>query len=261
MDAIASTASTPAERAQDLVYGAMDARGRRRILLARKALEVFPDCTDAHVLLAEASADLGQARDLYVQGVAAGERALGPAVFDEGAGHFWSDVRTRPYMRARFGLARCLEDLGQRDEALAHYRELLRLNPSDNQGARYAFLNALLLTRRDDEAGTLLRQFSDEPSALWQYGRALWAFRREGDCPASRQRLRAAFRSNRHLPGYLAGDSEWTDAVPQSYAMGSREEAVICVDELGDAWKATPGALEWLGAHAPAGKRRKRHRR
>ena len=193
--------------------------------------------------------------------MAAGERALGPAVFDEGAGHFWSDVRTRPYMRARFGLARCLEDLGQRDEALAHYRELLRLNPGDNQGARYAFLNALLLTGRDDEAGTLLRQFGDEPSALWQYGWALWAFRREGDCPASRQRLRAAFRSNRHLPGYLVGDSEWTDAAPQSYAMGSREEAVICVDELGDAWKATPGALEWLAAHAPAGKRRKRHRR
>ena len=43
--------------------------------------------------------------------------------------------------------------------------------------------------------------------------------------------------------------------------MGSREEAVICVDELGDAWKATPGALEWLATHAPAGKRRKRHRR
>ena len=261
MDAIASTASTPAERAQDLVYAAMDARGRRRILLARKALELSPDCADAYVLLAEECRDLGQARDLYAQGVAAGARALGPAVLDEGAGHFWGDVRTRPYMRARFGLARCLDDLEQRDEALAHYRELLRLNPGDNQGARYAFLNALLLTGRDDEAGTLLRQFGDEPSALWQYGGALWAFRREGDCPASRQRLRAAFRSNRHLPGYLTGDSEWTDAAPQSYAMGSKEEAVICVDELGDAWNATPGALEWLATHAPAGKRRKRHRR
>jgi len=113
----------------------------------------------------------------------------------------------------------------------------------------------------DDEAGTLLLQFGDEPMALWQYGRALWAFRREGDCPASRQRLRAAFRSNRHLPGYLAGDSEWAGPAPASYAVGSREEAVICVDELGDAWDATPGALEWLATHAPAGKRRKRHRR
>ncbi len=261
MDTIASTATTPVERAQDLAYRAMDARGRRRIQLARKALELSADCADAYVLLAEDCADLSQARDLYAQGVAAGERVLGPTTFDEGAGHFWADVRTRPYMRARFGLSRCLEDLGQRDEALAHYRELLRLNPNDNQAVRYVFLNALLLTGRDDEADALLRQFADEPTALWQYGWALRAFRREGDCPASRQRLRAALRSNRHLPGYLAGDSEWTDPAPASYAMGSREEAVVCVDELGEAWKATPGALEWLATHAPAGKRRKRHRR
>ncbi|HLF50271.1 MAG TPA: hypothetical protein VJA45_12925 [Methylomirabilota bacterium] len=261
MDTIASTASTPVERAQDLVYRATEARGRRRIQLARKALDLSADCADAYVLLAEECADLSQALDLYAQGVAAGERVLGPTVFAEEAGHFWGDVRTRPYMRARFGLARSLDDLGQRDEALTHYRELLRLNPGDNQGVRYASLTALLLTGRDDEAGTLLLQFGDEATAQWQYGWALWAFRREGDCPASRKRLRAAFRSNRHLPGYLAGDSEWTGPAPQSYAVGSREEAVICVDELGDAWDATPGALEWLATHAPAGKRRKRHRR
>jgi tetratricopeptide (TPR) repeat protein len=261
MDAIASTASTPVERAQDLVYRAMDARGRRRIQLARKALDLSRDCADAYVLLAEECADLSQARDLYLQGVAAGERALGPSVFAEEAGHFWGDVRSRPYMRARFGLARCLDDLGQVDEALAHYRELLRLNPGDNQGVRYVFLNALLLAAQDDEAGTLLLQFGDEASALWQYGWALWAFRREGDCPASRRRLRAAFRSNRYLPAYLTGDSEWPGPAPASYAVGSREEAVICVDELGDAWDATPGALEWLATHAPTGKRRKRRRR
>jgi hypothetical protein len=127
--------------------------------------------------------------------------------------------------------------------------------------ARYVFLNALLLAGRDDEAGTLLGQFGEETTALWQYGWALWAFRRKGDCPASRQRLRAALRSNCHLPGYLLGDSEWADPTPQSYAIGSREEAVICVDELGDASEATPGALEWLATHAPARKRRKRHRR
>jgi tetratricopeptide (TPR) repeat protein len=261
IDAIASTASTPVERAQDLAYRAFDARGRRRIQLARQALELSADCADAYVLLAEASTESGAARDLYAQGVAAGERALGPAVFAEGAGQFWSDVRTRPYMRARFGLARCLDDLGQPDEAMTHYRELLRLNPGDNLGARYAFLNALLVAARDDEAGGLLRQYGDDPTALWQYGWALWAFRRDGDCPAARQRLRAAFRANRHVPAYLTGDVEWTDATPGSYTLGSREEALVLVDELGDAWESSPGAVEWLGAHAPAGKRRKRHRR
>ena len=261
MDAVPSTAETPLERAQDLVYRAMDARGRRRIQIARKALALSADCADAYVLLAEECADVDLACDLYAQGVAAGERALGPAAFAELTGAFWGHVGTRPYMRARFGLARCLDDLGRRDDALTHYRELLRLNPGDNQGVRYLLLNALLLAGRDDEAGTLLLRFEDEPTALWQYGQTLWAFRRDGDGPTSRRRLRAALRANRHVPGYLAGDHEWTGPSPMSYAMGSREEAVTCVDELGDAWTATPGALDWLAAHAPAGKRRKRRRR
>ncbi len=52
--------------------------------------------------------------------MAAGERALGPEVFETEAGHFWGVTETRPYMRARFGLARCLEDLERTDEAIGH---------------------------------------------------------------------------------------------------------------------------------------------
>jgi len=260
LDDIPSTADTPLERAQDLAYRAFDARGRRRIQLARKALELSADCADAYVLLAEECTDPARARDLYAQGVAAGERALGSAVFTEEAGQFWGDVCARPYMRARFGLARCLDDLGEGVEAVAHYRELLRLNPGDNQGVRYVLLGSLLLAGLDEEAAALLAQF-DEPTALWQYGQALCAFRRHGDVAASRECLRAAQRSNRHVAAYLVGDAEWAGASPASYALGSREEAVICADELGDAWEATPGALAWLAARSSWPKRRKRRRR
>ncbi len=59
------------------MYEAWNAQGARRAQLARKALEISPDCADAYVLLAEEKArTLGEARDLFVQGVAAGERAL-----------------------------------------------------------------------------------------------------------------------------------------------------------------------------------------
>lgn len=82
-DEIPSTATTPLERAQDLVYLAFEARGRRRTQLARKALELSADCADAYVILAEQAADPKTARDLYAQAVAAGERALGPLTFEE----------------------------------------------------------------------------------------------------------------------------------------------------------------------------------
>lgn len=256
-----STATTPLEKAQDVIYRAFESRGRRRIQLARKALELSADCADAYVVLAEESHAPEAARALYEQGVAAGERALGPDVFTQEAGRFWGLVHTRPYMRARLGLARSLEGLDRLDEAIEHYRALLRLNPDDNQGVRYALLSALLVAERNADALALLEQFGDEPSPFWQYGRALAVFRREGDSRGARECLRAALRTNRHVPQYLTGDNEWPGPEPTTYAPGSREEAVICDFDLGDAWRATPDAMRWLHAQAPSHRPGKRHRR
>ena len=55
IDDMPSMATTPLEKAQDLMYRAFEARGRRRIQLARKALELSADCADAYVVLAEES--------------------------------------------------------------------------------------------------------------------------------------------------------------------------------------------------------------
>jgi len=46
-------------------------------------------------------------------------------------------------------------DPGRETEAIAHYGELLRLNPNDNQGVRSLLLLQLTLSHRDDEAMTL----------------------------------------------------------------------------------------------------------
>jgi hypothetical protein len=55
-------------------------------------------------------------------------------------------------------------------------------------------------------------------------------------------------------------EADWPGPEPTAYAPGSREEAVICDSELGEAWRATPDAIRWLRAQAPprrSGKRRR----
>lgn len=259
IDDVPSTATTPLERAQDLAYRAFEARGRRRMQLARKALELSADCADAYVVLAEESRTPETARAFYEQGVAAGERALGADVLEAEAGRFWGNVGTRGYMRALFGLAGTLEALGRRDEAIEHYRDLIRLNPNDNQGVRYSLLAALLMSGRDGEALKLIEQF-DDPSAMWQYGRTLAVFRLDGDSPVARDCLRAARRSNRHVPRFLTDQEDWAGPEPSAFEPGSREEAVLCGVELGEAWRATPAAIRWLRAQAPARRSGKRRR-
>ncbi len=234
---------SPSERAQDLCFQAFDTYGRRRVLLARQALELDPDCGDAHVILAEQSGTLEDEIDHYRRGMQAAERSLGSECFTDDVGHFWGISETRPYMRARFGLAESLAAAGQLDAAIEHYQELLRLNPSDNQGVRYVLLPKLLAAGRDVLAARLLKEFDDD-SANWAYARALLAFRLSGKSAATDRELREAVRTNLHVPELLC--SEAPIPQPPHYAPGSFEEACVAADELRPAFRATPGAVDWI---------------
>lgn len=245
-DELTTQPETPLEKAQELCYQAFETHGRRRVQLAREAIAICPDCADARTILAEQAGTPEAEFRYYTEGVAAGERALGPAAFEETVGHFWGVSSTRPYMRARFGLAACLEKAGRFEDAVVHYRELLRLNPNDNQGARYALLPLLIRLGRDAEAEALLKQYNEEASALWAYARALLVFRSRGKSPVARQALREALGVNPHVPKLL----DYPGTLPElpHYEPGEVSEAVVCVHELRPAYAETPGALDWVAA-------------
>jgi len=244
------SATNPLEQAQELMYDAWGSGSQReRIRLARRALEISSDCADAYVLLAEETAHTpAQAAELYAQGVAAGERALGEETFEQDVGMFWGILESRPYMRARLGLAQALWAMGEHQPAVEHLQDMLRLNPGDNQGVRYLLL--LHLLDLDDATGLqqLLDAYPDDVAAVWAYGRALHAFRHEGDTPASRRLRAEARRWNPHVPAYLTGRKRLPRRLPDLIGMGDESEAVACAAEQMAAWRATPGALAWLAS-------------
>lgn len=241
---------TKLERAQQLMYEAWDARGKRRVELAKKALAESPDCADAYVLLAEETAKTAAAvRDLYAQGVAAGERALGPEFMRENVGHFWGLIETRPYMRAREGLAHALTALGELSGARTHFQELLRLNPNDNQGIRYLLARCLLAQGDHATLLSLLDQFAEDEMAEWLYTRALVLFKIRGGGVAADRALSAALQENPYVPLYLLGIEKLPAHPPASYGFGDRNEAAIYVGSGGEAWMKTPGAVDWLAEH------------
>ncbi len=239
----------PTEKAQGVMYEAWEqTTSRSRIALARKALGMSPLCADAYVLLAEEAArSVEEARDFYAKGVEAGELALRPEGFAEYAGHFWGFLETRPYMRARVGLALTLLKLGDEDGAMGHFRDMLRLNPNDNQGIRYLLAGCLL--RRDEAAALkeLLASYEDEGTAFWLYTRALLAFRDGGEGDERAAKLaREAWTANEHVPGILAGSRPPAPSEEGYITMGGPDEATEYVRECGPAWHRTPGAVAWL---------------
>lgn len=239
------------EQAQEMIYQAWESSGKRRITLARRALKISPDCADAYVLLAEESArSLQEAIDLYEQGMHAGERALGPERFEEDAGHFWGLMETRPYMRARAGLAGCLWLQGERDQAIEHYQEMLRLNPNDNQGIRYLLADCLLTESRNEELSGLLEQY-DEATAWWLYTKALWLYQHEGASSKANRAAKAALRQNRYVPLFLQEIKTLPPHPPAYVGFGDENEAVSYVLTAFEKWHETPGAVAWLASLQP----------
>jgi hypothetical protein len=243
-------------------YSAFEASEAEQVRLARQAMEISPDCADAYVLLAENAKTADEAQELYEQGVAVGERALGRRAFAEHEGHFWGVLETRPYMRARQGLAQCLWEAGRREEAAAHYQEMLRLNPNDNQGVRYSLATLLLDMDRDDDLRRLLAQYEDDALAEWAYTKALVAFREGGETAQANRLLTQAVKVNKYVPAYLLGHKELPHDLPPHISVGGNDEAASYAVGNRRAWLNTPGAISWLrktlGVPLPKAPKRRR---
>ena len=104
----------------------------------------------------------------------------------------------------------------------------------------------LLQLGRNKELAKLLKDY-DEDTAQWQYLKALAVFRKDGDTPFARERLKEAVIANPLVPDFLLGRRDLPPFEPTSFSLGSEEEAVCCASELDEGWNSTPGATEWLG--------------
>lgn len=235
---------TPQETARQLAYRALDEAGRARTALAHRALALDPDSSDALVALAASCRRQQDALPLLEQAVAAAERSLGPDFVALRPGDFWSMPATRPYMRARLELAMLLAECGELDRAIGHYRELLRLNPGDNQGVRDRLFPALVLTGDLAGAQALLKRYETRGSAHFEYNRALLRFAQGGDGKQSRDAIAAALEANPEAAEILLDGLD--EPPPTEYSPGSPEEADVYAYDCLRAWQAVPGALDWL---------------
>jgi len=181
--------------------------------------------------------------EYYRKGVEAGEQWIGPKGFREYAGHFWGFLETRPYMRARAGLAATLNALGDVAAAISNYRDMLRLNPNDNQGIRYVLAGCLMKSDDTEALKTLLKQYEEDGSNT----RTLIAFREsEAGDEKAEELARKAWKANSYVPAALAGTKKVKPSTDGYITIGDEDEAAYYITEWGFDWLTTPGAVDWL---------------
>lgn len=105
----------------------------------RETVRLDPLHTDAWVHIGNRLHEQGHSKDalaLYQKAQETAE-ATNIGVPEEYPHPFWSDIDTRPFMRALHGQGLCHWRLGQIDQAQAIFERMMRLNPDDHQGVRF----------------------------------------------------------------------------------------------------------------------------
>jgi tetratricopeptide (TPR) repeat protein len=244
------------EAAQELVFDAWDCRSpEKRFHLCQQALKAFPFSVDAYNCVGDIFLhlwkDLVKAEQAYTYSLECG-RLLWPELQSQDE-ILWGMIDNRPYLRTYHGLGVVLYTQGKIKEAVQHFRYLLRVNTSDNQGARLLLFQALIDLGEYREAEAVAEKHSDGRKTIecfFAYGYVIIDFLRyklgaTTDEKQPQETLVNALKINNIVPLLLLGDIP-LPLLPDSVSSGSIDEATSYVHSARSSWNRTAGILDWL---------------
>lgn len=218
-----------------------------------RALQADPEDPEAWCGRGKACYDLGRLeradRDFKKAQRFAQER-LGPIEGDLlTARRWWSDAKTRPYLRALHGRGLCRFWMGAYEDAARLFRRLLRLAPSDPLDVRFLIGETYFRMGQVDRAVREFQGAGEDPDALYNLGLAYFY---RGEFTRSVNALRRAMFENLYLAARIS-DSDVIDDIPTyrgTHPKGlDSEEAALDYDErCGDLWRGRPLLRRWLRA-------------
>jgi tetratricopeptide (TPR) repeat protein len=220
--------------------------GDRRVAVRffRRALELDPQHADAHNHLGIVSLQarkLKAAEQHFRAAVDGGQRHLER----DGAEVHWGFIENRPYLRGLANLALVLVEQKKWAEALAIHRQMLKLNPNDNQGVRYLTGTECLRVGDIDGAIDAFQQCMHEEVGC-AFGLALAKIRAHGPSAEIGEALLTGFAANRYVAPMLLGETwERLDAF-HGTNMAEPEWAHDVVAAQADLWQAVPRGAELL---------------
>lgn len=173
------------------------------------------------------------------------KKKIDSQVFTDLEGRLWIENEARPYLQLKSDLAYVYFVEREYDKAIEEYKEILKLDKSDNQGVRFNLASILVLTKRFDEFEELITEFDEDRSTFLTYTRALYYFIKKDEVNAKRF-IKIAFESNINVPTYLLDMEMIEIPIPENYVVGDKVEAMHYYEVASDLWLESEGALYWL---------------
>lgn len=159
----------------------------------------------------------------------------------------WGYLENRPYLKLLMERAMSIEFGGKVSKSIPYYEEILRLNPSDNQGIRDVLATLYLKTNQLEKVLELGKQYPDDLMQELLMGRVLALFKL-GRVEEAEQLIMRRYREVKHVAKEIL---QRKHLQPESYqpdrmTVGGEDEAYHYYLAQGGLWEGTKGAKEWL---------------
>ena len=148
-----------------------DATDAHIVRTAKEALAISEDCMAAWLQLGMYEETDERAMERLDLGIERGRKRFADLIAEAGPGRgLWGHVEARDFMRMLGEKAKLHAAAGEIEKGIAIYREMLALNPHDNQGIRADLLRLLMAMRRIPEGRELLDAYPRDADAAMAWG-------------------------------------------------------------------------------------------
>lgn len=216
----------------------------------RKVLTEMPDHLDALHHLAMIKGERGDEKgslSTWGQAVRMGKSVF-PKRFNPSLDRLeWGWLDNRPFLRCMHGYGFALQKERKKEKALSVFREILKLNPNDNQGIRDLAVGAHLSLNQPEEALKICESYPGDIMPATLYGRAMALFKLNRKKEADKALRKAIAVSPLAFKELLKKRHRRPpSAYPGSVMVGGEDEAYEYWESSKNFWKNTPGALDWV---------------
>lgn len=238
--------ATDEEYATGLVIAAMEEKDKEEaVFLIEEALFFDKKCIDAFTFLATIQEYVLVSIILLKKGIKIGKKKFSKEYLDEHKENLWTHEEIRPFLTAKFCLAKTYYFEGSLYECIKEFENLIRICPGDDIGARDLLMLSLLEVGKFKKFKKYQEQFKDFKSAFLLYNNVFYSFFKDNDLEKTGYLLKEAQKFNPHVVKKLI-NTNIRIRIENEFMTGEPSEANEYCFFARELWQEFPELIHWL---------------
>ena len=224
----------------------MEKNYNKKVKLAKEALKISESCSEAYIILSyDNSLNNDEKKNLAYKAVEVARKIIGEENIEKFTSRYLDFEVTKGYYSAKYRLGNLLWSIGEKSEAIEHFKELIKICPEDRLLVRGILLSWLISEDRYEDVEKILEKYKNDHLPATKFSRALYLFK-NNNLEEAKRALRIANSSNPFVIKYITKQNKIPKVHNELKSLGSEEDAIYYMKYAELAWDNVSGSREWV---------------